>query len=296
MTNETLTRGQSIRLSAQKFGSSLAAMVMPNIGAFIAWGLITALFIPNGWIPDARLAVVVEPMIKILLPVLIGYTGGRRVHGQRGGVVAAVAVMGIAVGASIPVFLGAMIIGPFAAYLVKLFDKYVGDHVAPGFKMLVDNFSAGIIGGSVAILGMLGVGPAVEAVTRWLGSGVNTLLDNGLLPLVSVIIEPAKVLFLHNAINHGVLGPLGVNDAETTGKAIHFLLETNPGPGFGILLALTLFGRGLCPGAGGYHSGDRRFLHHLLDPAEVRPELRRGGNGAATRGKVSAPIVARSGW
>ncbi len=180
-------------------------MVMPNIGAFIAWGLITALFIPTGWFPNETLAQMVDPMITILLPVLIGYTGGRLVHDQRGGVVGAVAAMGVAVGSDVPMFLGAMIIGPLTAYLVKLFDNAAQSRVHAGFEMLVNNFSAGIIGGAMAVLGMRVIGPVVQVLTQALGQGVQFLIDLQLLPLVSIIVEPAKVLFLNNAINHGIL-------------------------------------------------------------------------------------------
>ncbi|HEV7974509.1 mannitol-specific PTS transporter subunit IIC [Amycolatopsis sp.] len=237
----------------QRFGGYLASMVMPNIGAFIAWGLITALFIPTGWTPNAHIAELVDPMIKLLLPVLIGYTGGRLVHGQRGAVVGAVATVGIAVGADIPMFLGAMIVGPLTAYLLKKFDEHVGSRAGAGFKMLVDNFSAGIIGGIMAVVGMLSIGPVVQGITKALGNGVQALVDIHLLPLVSVIVEPAKVLFLNNAINHGVLSPLGIAKSVDSGKAIEFLIEPNPGPGVGILLAITFFGakamRATAPGA-----------------------------------------------
>jgi PTS system mannitol-specific IIC component len=285
--NKVPSRAQSIQTTAQTFGAYLAGMIMPNIGAFIAWGLITALFIPNGWLPDARIALIVEPMIKILLPVLVGYTGGRLVHGQRGAVVGSVATLGIVIGAGTPMFLGAMVVGPFAALLLKYFDKGIGSRVAPGFRMLVDNFSSGIIGGLVAIGGMLGMGPVVEVLTRWLGSGVSVLIELGLLPLVSVIIEPAKVLFLNNAVNHGVLGPLGVSDAETNGKAIQFLLETNPGPGLGILLACALFGRpdlqSTAPGAavihflGGIH--EIYFPYVLATPRLILAAIMGGASG-----------------
>jgi mannitol PTS system EIICBA or EIICB component len=286
-TEQTPSRAHQVRASVQRFGGYLAGMVMPNIGAFIAWGLITALFIPTGWLPNASIAVIVEPMIKILLPVLIGYTGGRLVHGQRGAVVGAVATLGIAVGADVPMFLGAMIIGPLAGFVLKLFDNSVGAKVAPGFKMLVDNFSAGIIGGAMAVLGMLSIGPAVEAVTKTLGNGVQVLLDAHLLPLVSIIVEPAKVLFLNNAINHGVLSPLGVAQAAETGKAIEFLIEPNPGPGFGILLAITLFGvramRATAPGAmviqflGGIH--EIYFPYILAAPRLILAAIAGGAAG-----------------
>jgi PTS system mannitol-specific IIC component len=241
-----------VRTVLQGFGGRLSSMVMPNIGAFIAWGLITALFIPTGWLPNPALAALVTPTITYLLPVLIGYTGGRAVHGQRGAVVGAVATMGIAVGSSMPMFFGAMVVGPLSALLLRHFDTTIGARVGPAFKMLVDNFSAGILGAAMAVLGMLGIGPAAQAVTRWLDAGLQTLHDANLLPLVSIIVEPAKVLFLNNAVNHGILGPLGVADAAAHGKAIEFLIETNPGPGLGLLVACLLFGpRAIRPSVSG---------------------------------------------
>src|SRR5258708_29636634 len=94
--------GGGVKANIQRVGGYVAAMVMPNIGAFIAWGLITALFIPTGWLPDETFAKLVDPMIKMLLPVLIGYTGGHLVHGQRGAVIGAVATLGMVVGAEVP--------------------------------------------------------------------------------------------------------------------------------------------------------------------------------------------------
>lgn len=242
--------GSGVRARVQRLGGHLAGMVMPNIGAFIAWGLITALFIPTGWWPNADLAKMVGPMIITLLPVLIGYTGGRMVHGQRGAVVGAVATMGIVVGSTVPMFLGAMIIGPLAAYLLKLIDKSIEGRIKPGFEMLVDNFSAGILGGGMAIVGFWGIGPIVRTVTTAAGDGVDWLVSHSLLPVASVLVEPAKVLFLNNAINHGVLGPLGVSESAQHGKSILFMIESNPGPGLGLLLAFMFFGpRTLRPSA-----------------------------------------------
>jgi PTS system mannitol-specific IIC component len=286
-TEAAPSKAHKVRANVQRFGGYLAGMVMPNIGAFIAWGLITAFFIPTGWIPNASIATIVGPMIKLLLPILIGYTGGRLVHGQRGAVVGAVATVGLAVGADVPMFLGAMIIGPLTAFLLKLFDDSVGVKAAPSFKMLVDNFSAGIIGGIMAVLGMLSIGPAVESLTKALGHGVQFLLDAHLLPLVSIIVEPAKVLFLNNAINHGVLGPIGVAHSAETGKAIEFLIEPNPGPGFGVLLAIMLFGaramRSTAPGAmliqflGGIH--EIYFPYILAAPRLILAAIAGGATG-----------------
>jgi len=283
-------RLERARAGLQRFGGYLAAMVLPNIGAFIAWGLITALFIPAGWLPDATLAKLVTPIITYLLPVLIGYSGGKLIHGHRGGVVGAVATVGLAVGSDVPMFLGAMIVGPLTAYLLKLWDDNVGDRTSPGFKMLVDNFSAGIIGGAMAVLGMLSIGPAVQALTNWLGSGVQALINAHLLPLASIIIEPGKVLFLNNAINHGILAPIGVAQAAIHGKAIEFLMEPNPGPGLGILLACLLFGpramRASVPGAiiiqflGGIH--EIYFPYVLARPKLILAAIAGGAMGVLT--------------
>src|SRR5690348_17658968 len=195
--------GGGVRARIQQFGGHLAGMIMPNIAAFIAWGLITALFIPDGWLPNEKLAEMVGPMITYLLPLLIGYTGGRIVHGQRGAVIGAIATMGVVVGASVPMFLGAMIAGPLAAWVLKQFDRLTADRLRSGFEMLVDNFSLGIIGGAGAVLGKWAIGPLVNRVTDAAGPGVDWTLSHHLLPFVSVLIEPAKVLFLNNAINHG---------------------------------------------------------------------------------------------
>ncbi|MFD0826816.1 PTS mannitol transporter subunit IICBA [Neobacillus sp. M.A.Huq-85] len=264
----------NIKVAVQKFGNFLSSMVMPNISAFIAWGLITALFIPTGFTPNESLAKMVGPMITYLLPLLIGYTGGKLVHDQRGAVVGAIATMGVIVGADIPMFLGAMIMGPLGGYVIKKFDQWIEGKVKAGFEMLVNNFSAGILGGLLAILAFLAIGPAVDVFTGWLVKGVDWLVSTGLLPLTSIIIEPAKILFLNNAINHGVLSPIGVEQAKTAGKSILFLLEANPGPGIGVLLAYIIFGKGTArrsaPGAaiiqffGGIH--EIYFPYVLMRP------------------------------
>ena len=296
-----------VRVHVQKLGTSLSNMVMPNIGAFIAWGLITALFIEQGWLqaifsglrdPDgwvARIggwgsydgAGIVAPMITYLLPVLIGYTGGRMIHGNRGAVVGAIATMGVVAGADVPMFMGAMIMGPLGGWAMKKADALWEGKIRPGFEMLVDNFSAGILGMLLAIFGFFGIGPIVSSFTRAAGHAVDFLVNNDLLPLTSVLIEPAKVLFLNNAINHGVLTPLGTTQALDTGKSILFLLETNPGPGLGVLLAFMVFGRGAArasaPGAaiiqffGGIH--EIYFPYVLMKPKLIAATILGGMTG-----------------
>lgn len=235
----------TVKERVQQFGGFLAGMIIPNMGAFIAWGLITALFIPTGWAPNATFSEIVGPMITYLLPVLIGYTGGKMIHGVRGGVVGAAATMGVIVGAGIPMFLGAMIMGPLGGWLIKKVDEALEERIPVGFEMLINNFSAGILAVILVLIGNVAIGPVVEALSNFLGNIVDALVNARLLPLAALIIEPAKVLFLNNALNHGVLGPLGIASVQESGKAIHFLLETNPGPGLGLLIAYYVAGKGM---------------------------------------------------
>jgi len=230
------------RSKIQRFGSYLSGMIMPNIGAFIAWGIITALFIEDGYFPNEGLASLVDPMITYLLPLLIGFTGGRMVHDIRGGVVGATATMGVITGADIPMFLGAMVMGPLGGYLIKKIDQLFADKIRSGFEMLYNNFSAGILAAILAGFSVKLIGPVVESASSALAAGVEVIINAGLLPLTSIIIEPAKILFLNNAINHGVLGPIGVEQAKEAGKSILCLLESHPGAGLGILLAFSLVG------------------------------------------------------
>ena len=289
----------SLKVLVQKVGTALSSMVMPNIGAFIAWGLITALFIPTGWMPNAKLAALVAPMIFFLLPLLISYSAGKNVHDERGGVVAAIATMGVIVGtvtitekglSGTPMFLGAMVMGPIAAHLMKKFDKAVQPKIKTGLEMLVNNFSAGILGFILAILGFFGIGPIVKVITNVLSAGVDVIINAHLLPLANVFIEPAKILFLNNAINHGILTPIATEQALNTGKSALYLLEANPGVGLGILLAYVFFGKGSAkasaPGAaiihfiGGIH--EIYFPYILMKPALIFAAMAGGVSGTAT--------------
>jgi PTS system mannitol-specific IIC component len=304
--------GTGVKASVQRFGGYLAGMVMPNIGAFIAWGLITALFIETGWLPVGALGGfgtdadgvaytgLVGPMITYLLPLLIAFTGGKMVHGHRGGVVGAIATIGVIVGAGTPMFLGAMIMGPLAAWVQKKIDGLLQPKTPAGFEMLVDNFSAGIAGAALAVGGFFGIGPVVSGLMGWAESGVGWLVDHSLLPLASLIIEPGKVLFLNNAINHGVLTPLGTAQSEETGRSILFMLESNPGPGLGLLLAFMFFGpralRASTPGAivihffGGIHEIYVPYV--LMKPKMIAATILGAASGILTFIVTGAGLVA----
>jgi PTS system mannitol-specific IIC component len=291
---------KGIREKAQRFGSYLSGMIMPNIGAFIAWGIITALFIPDGWLPNEELATLVDPMIIYLLPLLIGFTGGRMIYDVRGGVVGATATMGVIVGADIPMFLGAMVMGPLAGYLMKKTDGLFQAKIRQGFEMLYNNFSAGILAAVLAIAAVFGIGPVVQGLNTALANGVEIVIGAGLLPLANIIIEPAKILFLNNAINHGILSPIGADQASNVGKSILFLLEANPGPGLGILIAFMIFGKGAskssAPGAaiiqflGGIH--EIYFPYVLMKPMLILAAIGGGVSGVFVFQLFSVGLVA----
>ncbi|WP_295158490.1 PTS mannitol transporter subunit IICB [uncultured Brachyspira sp.] len=284
----------------QKFGRYLSNMVQPNIAAFIAWGLITAFFIPTGWFPNEKLNGLVSPILTYLLPILIAYSGGNMVYGHRGGVVGAIMAAGVIVGSNIPMFLGAMITGPLGAFLIKKLDGLIVSKIPTGFEMLVNNFSAGILGMILAIISLFIIGPIVEAISNALSSGVKVLVDLKLLPLVSILVEPAKVFFLNNAINHGVFSPIGIQQVAETGKSIFFTIETNPGPGLGVLLAYTLFGKGrskaTAPGAaiihffGGIH--EIYFPYILMNPILILALIAGGMSGVLTTLILNGGLIA----
>jgi PTS system mannitol-specific IIC component len=328
--------GSGARARVQRGGAFLAGMVMPNLGAFIAFGLITALFIPTGWINviagttddplpiTTQIGTIVGPLIAILIPILIGYTGGKMVHGTRGAVVGAVAtvgammapvalqMVGLALNADepspaptsiaeiAPNILAALFMGPFTALLLKWWDRFIDGKIKGGFEMLVDNFSAGIIGGGLAVFGIYVIGPITFWIAQGLGWLVNTLVSTGLLPLASILIEPAKVLFLNNALNHGVLTPLGAAEAAETGKSIMFMLESNPGPGMGILIAMLLFGpraiRPTVPAAmvvhflGGIH--EIYFPYVLMKPILIIAAILGGATGVLWESIFGLGLVA----
>ncbi|MGL6356261.1 PTS mannitol transporter subunit IICBA [Aeromonas veronii] len=287
------------KVKIQNFGRFLSNMVMPNIGAFIAWGFITALFIPTGWLPNETLAKLVGPMITYLLPLLIGYTGGKLMGGERGGVVGAITTMGVIVGTDIPMFMGAMMVGPLGGWAIKRFDKAMDGRVKSGFEMLVNNFSAGLIGMLLAILAFFVIGPFVKVLSGLLAGGVGFLVDNHMLPLTSIFVEPAKILFLNNAINHGIFSPLGIQQATEHGSSIFFLIEANPGPGMGVLLAYMVFGRGAAKqsaaGAsiihffGGIH--EIYFPYVLMNPRLILAVIAGGMTGVFTLTLFNAGLV-----
>ena len=233
-----------IKEKVQSFGNFISSMIIPNIGAFIAWGFITAIFTPTGWFPNEKITLLVEPLTQYLLPLLVGITGGKVTGGPRGGVVAAISTIGVIASTSIPMVLGAMVMGPLWGYIIKKFDKIIKDKVPAGFEMLVNNFSLAIIGMILAIVGLFVIGPSMTIIVGVMNIGVSFIVKNGLLPLLAVFIEPIKVLFLNNAINHGIIDVIALDQVNEYGKSILYLLEANPGPGLGVILSYFIYSKG----------------------------------------------------
>lgn len=226
----------------QRFGKFLSAMIMPNIGALIAFGFLAAFFNGSGWIPHEGFATIFSAILVYLIPILIASTGGKLIGGERGSVVAAIAVVGaIMSDPDTTMLMAAMIMGPLAGFCIKKFDEAMDGHMPAGFEMLINNFSVGILGMLLAMFGFLAVGPFMNLILGVLSAGVTFLVDHSVLPLIAVFIEPAKVLFLNNALNHGIFTPIATAQAAETGRSIMYMLEANPGPGLGVLLAYMFF-------------------------------------------------------
>ncbi|GAJ27170.1 PTS system, mannitol-specific IIB component [Liquorilactobacillus sucicola DSM 21376 = JCM 15457] len=297
---KTVPKKSSLKTKIQKLGTSLSGMIMPNIAAVIAWGLVTAIFMAQGWFPNAQIAKMISPMLNYLIPLLIAYVGGRMVYEERGAVVGAVAAMGVIVGSSVPMFIGAMIMGPLGGWCIKKFDQLFQDKIKSGFEMIYNNFSSGILGMVLAIFGVFVVNPLVTAGSNFMSRGVDWIISIHMLPLANIFIEPAKILFLNNAIGNGILVPLGIQQASTAGKSVLFLLESNPGPGIGILIAFMIFGKGTAkasaPGAaiiqffGGIH--EIYFPYVLMKPALILAAIAGGVSGTFTFSLLNTGIKA----
>lgn len=293
-------KNKSTRAKVQAFGGFLTAMVIPNIGAFIAWGFITALFIPTGWMPNEHFAKIVGQMITYLLPVMIGSTGGHLVGGKRGAVMGGIGTIGVIVGADIPMFIGAMIMGPLGGWVIKVIDRTLEKRIPPGFEMVINNFSLGIAGMLLCLLAFEVIGPAVLVANNFVKKCIEALVSTGYLPLLSLINEPAKILFLNNAIDQGVYYPLGMQQASDTGKSIFFMVASNPGPGLGLLLGFTVFGKGMAkksaPGAmiihflGGIH--ELYFPYVLMKPLTLIAMIAGGMSGIYTFNLLGGGLVA----
>ena len=182
--------------------------------------------------------------------------------------------MGVVTGADVPMFLGAMIMGPLGGWSMHKIDAIWDGKIKPGFEMLVNNFSAGIWGMILAIVGFFVLGPFVEQFSNGAGDGVDFLVDNHLLPLASIFVEPAKVLFLNNAHQPRRLHPAGHQRGGRDGQVDPVPDRGQPRPRPRPAARLHVFGKGIAkasaPGAaiiqffGGIH--EIYFPYVLMKP------------------------------
>lgn len=250
--------------------------------------------------PNEHFAKIVGPMITYLLPVMIGSTGGHLVGGKRGAVMGGIGTIGVIIGADIPMFLGSMIMGPLGGLVIKHIDRLLDKRIPAGFEMVINNFSLGIAGMLLCLLGFEVIGPAVLIANNFIKECIEALVHAGYLPLLSLINEPAKILFLNNAIDQGVYYPLGMQQASETGKSIFFMVASNPGPGLGLLLAFTFFGKGMAkksaPGAmiihflGGIH--ELYFPYVLMKPLTLIAMIAGGMSGTWIFNMLGGGLVA----
>lgn len=216
---------------------------MPNLSIFIAWGFLSFITPYFSGELAQRLNEVSEWMLHLLLPILIGYLGGKLTGNQRGAIVGAIATLGIIVGSTAPQIVGAMIMGTLAGKVYDFFENKVKEQFTIGYEMLIHNLLVGIIGGVCCLLGMIVITPLISSVSQMISQAILWLTEMKMLTLAHVLLEPLKVLFFNNIINHGILTPLGIEFAQQENSSILFLMEANPGPGIGVLLAILFQGR-----------------------------------------------------
>ncbi len=222
-----------------QFTSHLCSrMMMANIALFIAWGFLSALFSEGGWFPNKEFARMITPFIKYILPSAIAYQGGNLIYDKRGGSIAVIACMGAICSGDKTMLFEAMCIGPCAAKILKSWDEKIKKWTPVGFEMLVNNASIALLGICLALINYVLVSLVMNTIFVFAYQAVLFLIHHHFLPFLAFVIEPCKVLFLNNALNHGVFTPLGMEQVKQSGQSILYLIESNPGPGCGILLAL----------------------------------------------------------
>ncbi|MDO4306662.1 MAG: hypothetical protein Q4C77_07490 [Eubacteriales bacterium] len=243
-------------------GKFYSSIFMGNIGLFLFIGLLSVIFQEQGWFPNEKLYNISQLVYEVVLPTCIGYVGGEKIAGRSGGILAVLMVAGVLTADVHVGILAAMIAGPVGGAVWKYAGSRMKERVGSSLQMLAGNLLIGILGSLLAVLGYYILEPAVTWWAEGISGCLKALIEHRLLLLANVFIEPMKVFFLNNIVNHGMLVPLGMNQIQEGGKSVLFLLESNPGPGFGMLLALFLtqrerrgeYGTALfAQGAGGIH-------------------------------------------
>lgn len=211
---------------------------MKYIGIFLFVGFASVLFGTNGWYPHEGLGKISSMAYGLVLPCLIGFAAGETIGEESGGVIGLLASIGIVAASDRIGILGAMLMGPVCGLCAKYVVNALSAHTKASLQMLVRNLLIAAVGGVFCLFGYGLLAPFLGVVSHLASAGIDYLIQERWIVLSNILIEPAKVLFLNNGINHAILTPLGIQQVEETGKSVLFLLETNPGPGLGVLLAL----------------------------------------------------------
>lgn len=246
-----------MRNAIHKFGKFYSNIMINMIGIFIFVGILSVIFGDYGWAPNENIYAISQFVYSYVIPALIAYAAGNhmgQIYEKRpdvpktginhaGGAIAVMAAAGIMIADKNCAILGAMILGPICGLLWKHVLEPLTRKAVQGMEMLTRNLVAAIVGAAFSIAAYYVLTPVLSAVTHVIMMGVDWLIAHKLICLTSVLIEPAKVFFLNNSIHHGILLPLAMQQAEQNGSSMLFLLETNPGPGLGVLFALWLSNR-----------------------------------------------------
>lgn len=220
----------------RKIGRFYSSVIIKNIALFITYGLLSAVFSEYGWFPKENIYNMAQIIYQVLIPVCLGLTAGKKAGKEMGGLVGAITSIGVLMVENAPVITGSILLGGVGGYIADKLYERIQRKIRMGFEMLTKNVTIAIIGSIFAMLSYFIMAPILVGVDTFLLKGISELIEIHMLPLASVLIEPAKVFFLNNNMNHGILVPIGMEQIQTTGKSILFLIETNPGPGMGILM------------------------------------------------------------
>lgn len=222
-----------MKAKLKKTAEFISHIVVKNIPFFIVIGIVTLL----------DLGEFKTLLYSTLLPVIMAYTAGSTIEEKYGGITAVIIMGGVLAQYKIGSLLEPIFIGAAGGYSIKKYGEFIKKYEYPGYEMLINNLGLASIGLSLIWLINKGLPFYEEFQLLFQQNVVSRLFNVEYLPLYSIIIEPSKVFFMNNFINHGIFSVLGVSELTEKGKSIFFLLETNPGPGLGMLMAYFFTGK-----------------------------------------------------
>lgn len=223
-----------------KFYSSIIAA---NLPLFIMLGFISLAFSNSGLFPNEKMALVSQSCYSYLLPTILAYYAGKKIGGDSGAFTGAVCGLSISIFSAYTSFIASIFMGTLCGVLCRFLKEKIKFDKFTGFEMISKNIFFGAVGVITVSLTYFVFAPIFSYIDLFFANLIEYLTDVKTLPITTSIIETLKVFSLNNSINHGFLIPAGVENATKFGKSVFFLLETNPGPGLGILLALYILNK-----------------------------------------------------